>query len=236
LRHIFSRKGIIINNSKLISEINLTDQLSIASLQGDRHLEQNIQLKEDGKFDQPKEERELLTIKSPSLESLVQIVNQNSNNLFAEVLFKYITNDENDEGDITPLEVILTELGLDKNSYKLVDGSGLSRHNLITPRALTDILTLMRSTEYNQIYRQSLAVAGIKGTLKKRFENTLIETNFRGKTGTLSGISALSGYLEMPDYQPLVLSIIVNNSPEKASTLRKVIDEIVILLTHIKEC
>jgi D-alanyl-D-alanine carboxypeptidase/D-alanyl-D-alanine-endopeptidase (penicillin-binding protein 4) len=211
LRHILIRKGIIITNSNLISKVNLN-------------------------FEQQEQERNLLTFQSPSLEKLVQTVNQNSNNLFAEVLFKYIINDENHQNNLTELELILTELGLEKNSYKLADGSGLSRHNLVTPKAFTDILKLMATTKYNKIYRQSLAVAGVNGTLKKRFQNTLIESNLQGKTGTLTGVSALSGYLEIPDYQPLVLSIIVNNSPEKSSSLSQVIDEIVILLSQLNEC
>jgi D-alanyl-D-alanine carboxypeptidase/D-alanyl-D-alanine-endopeptidase (penicillin-binding protein 4) len=63
-----------------------------------------------------------------------------------------------------------------------------------------------------------------------------VQNNFQGKTGTLSGIAALSGYLEVKDYQPLVISIIVNNSNLDNSTLRQAIDKIVLLLAKLNYC
>jgi D-alanyl-D-alanine carboxypeptidase/D-alanyl-D-alanine-endopeptidase (penicillin-binding protein 4) len=81
-----------------------------------------------------------------------------------------------------------------------------------------------------EIYRQSLSVAGANGTLKSRFLDTPIQKNLRGKTGTLSGVVALSGYLEMPGKQPLVFSLIVDRSDRPASTLRQAIDEIILLV------
>lgn len=183
------------------------------------------------------EQNELyFTFQSPSLAELIKNTNQNSNNLFAEVLLKYLVSEENNKDYIAQLESILTELGVEKNSYKLIDGSGLSRHNLATPNTFTDVLILMSKTKYKDIYRQSLAVAGINGTLENRFKNTSIEGNLQGKTGTLSGISALSGYLEIPNYEPLVFSIMVNNSIENPSNIRQIIDEIVIVLSHLNKC
>ena len=215
LRHILARKGIIVSHSNLISpKSSPQDYL---------------------KFESETEERIFLTFKSPSLAELIKTTNQDSNNLFAEVLLKYLASNNNQDY-ITELETILSDLGLEKDNYKLKDGSGLSRQNLATPHGFTELLNLMTQTEHSEIYRQSLAIAGVNGTLKNRFKNTLVEGNLQAKTGTLTGVSALSGYLEIPNYEPLIISIIVNHSPEKSSTLRQVIDEIVILLSQLKKC
>ncbi|HEY9747917.1 MAG TPA: D-alanyl-D-alanine carboxypeptidase, partial [Allocoleopsis sp.] len=86
------------------------------------------------------------------------------------------------------------------------------------------------------IYRASLPVAGVSGTLQSRFRETPAQGRVQAKTGTLSGISALSGYLNPPNYPPLVFSIIVNHSNQPASTLRQTIDEIVLALTRLRAC
>jgi D-alanyl-D-alanine carboxypeptidase/D-alanyl-D-alanine-endopeptidase (penicillin-binding protein 4) len=168
---------------------------------------------------------------SPNLTELITIINQESNNLYAEVLLKYLGVDSQGLNQFASLVEILTKLGLEENSYQLEDGSGLSRHNLITPLALVELLELMANSEYNDIFLNSLAVAGKTGTLKNRFQDTVIVDQFYGKTGTLSGISALSGYLKRENQDTLVISIIINNSTEKSSTLRKIIDEIVLLFS-----
>jgi len=56
------------------------------------------------------------------------------------------------------------------------------------------------------------------------------------KTGTMTGVSALSGYVDVPDYQPLVFSIMVNQSNQSVSTIREAIDEIVVLLARLRSC
>jgi D-alanyl-D-alanine carboxypeptidase/D-alanyl-D-alanine-endopeptidase (penicillin-binding protein 4) len=70
----------------------------------------------------------------------------------------------------------------------------------------------------------------------RRFRDTTAQGNLHAKTGTMSGVSALSGYLDVPGYQPLVFSIIVNQSDQPATTLRQGIDEIVLLLTRLRSC
>jgi D-alanyl-D-alanine carboxypeptidase/D-alanyl-D-alanine-endopeptidase (penicillin-binding protein 4) len=181
-------------------------------------------------------ETKITTIESPNLVFLLEKTNQESNNLFAEVLLKTITTELKSKDSIKVLTDILTELGVDYNSYKLVDGSGLSHHNFATPQALVAILKLMAKTQNNNIFRQSLAVAGVNGTLKNRLQNTSLEGNLQAKTGTLSGISALSGYVEIPDYHLLVFSIIVNKSSAQSSDLRQVIDEIILLISRLRDC
>ncbi len=81
-----------------------------------------------------------------------------------------------------------------------------------------------------------MPIGGVSGTIKNRFKETIVEEKVQARTGTLSGTSALSGYLNPPNYPPLAFSIVVNKSDLKASELRKIIDEIVINLGSLKQC
>lgn len=190
---------------------------------------------------------ELARIQSPHLAEFIKEVNQKSDNLYAEVLLrilgtmspKLIPNNPDKNTDKIGLEMIkntLNQLGIEPNSYILADGSGLSRTNLVSPQALVQILQNMSHTPHAKIYRDSLPIAGVSGTLRHRFKNTTAQGIVQAKTGTLSGVSALSGYIKSPHYRPLVFSIIVNQSDADTDKLRKSIDEIVILLTTLRDC
>jgi D-alanyl-D-alanine carboxypeptidase/D-alanyl-D-alanine-endopeptidase (penicillin-binding protein 4) len=173
--------------------------------------------------------------------------NQESNNLYAESLLRTLqasakrspdadANSDSADIGLNELKATLTELGVDPESYVLADGSGLSRQNLVSPKAIAQTLKLIAQTKEAAVYRASLPVAGISGTLRRRFNNTAAQGNLQAKTGTLTGVSALSGYLNVPSYQPLVFSIIVNQSDQSTETLRQAIDEIVLLLTRLRSC
>lgn len=198
-------------------------------------------------------DRELAKIESPPLASLLIETNQESNNLYAEVLLRTLGATTSNSGagrgvlpllpttDIAELGLqqikqALTSLGVNPQSYVLADGSGLSRQNLVSPEAITQTLKLIAQTPQAATYRASLSIAGVNGTLERRFVNTVAQGNLQAKTGTLTGASALSGYLNVPDYQPLVFSIMVNQSHESPTLQRQAIDEIILLLTHLRFC
>ena len=141
-----------------------------------------------------------------------------------------------DEMGLRAVKAILTELGVEPGSYVLGDGSGLSRHNLVSPEALAQTLRAMAQSPLASVYRSSLPVAGISGTLRNRFRDSSAKGIVSAKTGAMSGVVALSGYLDAPNYEPLVFSIIVNQSDQPAATLRQAIDEIVLLLTRLQRC
>lgn len=179
----------------------------------------------------------------PRLEALITEANQQSNNLYAETLLRLLGTAAHqssmrstpDRG-LTVLKQTLTRLGIDPNSYELVDGSGLSRKNLVSPKSLVDTLRAVAQSQSRTAFRSSLAVAGQSGTLSRRFLNTLISGHLYGKTGTIAGVSALSGYLEMPSSPPLALSILVNHSAQPNAVLRNGIDQIVIGIAQAKGC
>ncbi|WP_445242653.1 D-alanyl-D-alanine carboxypeptidase/D-alanyl-D-alanine endopeptidase [Microcoleus sp. Pol12B5] len=189
--------------------------------------------------------QELATVESPPLAQLVRETNRESNNLYAEVLLRLLgkvtgkmplPQEDTGESGLKELKAVLTQLGVNPNSYILADGSGLSRHNLITPEGLVETLRLMANSPAASIYRQSLSIAGESGTLKNRFNVTPNRVNLQAKTGTMSGVSALSGYIEVPNYEPLVFSIIVNQSDLSTAKMRSATDEIVLLLNRLRRC
>jgi serine-type D-Ala-D-Ala carboxypeptidase/endopeptidase (penicillin-binding protein 4) len=183
-------------------------------------------------------ERVITQMYSPPLKELITEANQESNNLYAEVLLKILAKELKIENEIEALETSLTKLGINQDDYSLVDGSGLSRHNLVTPETLANILTVMSNTTTTEkdIYQTSLSLAGVNGTLKNRWQNTEIQPNFWGKTGNLSGVITLSGYLKLPNQESLVLSILVNNFDDKNKIAQQAMDEIILLLPQFSDC
>jgi serine-type D-Ala-D-Ala carboxypeptidase/endopeptidase (penicillin-binding protein 4) len=127
-------------------------------------------------------------------------------------------------------------LGVNPNGYQLVDGSGLSRKNLVSPRTLVETLRAIAQSPNRDAFHASLAVAGQSGTLRNRFLGTPIAGHFYGKTGTLQGISALSGFLELPSSPPFLLSILVNHSTQSSATLRQAIEQIMGAIAQSNSC
>ncbi len=178
---------------------------------------------------------ETTIIRSPNLTDLIKKTNSESNNLYAEALFRTLGKESN----LDPAEAMktrLTTLNIDPNSYMLRDGSGLSRHNLVTPNALVQTLQAMSASPQAETFRNSLPVAGVSGTLQRRFQDTVGEGRVTAKTGTMTGASGLAGYIEPLNYEPLVFTILVNQSEHWASMQREATDEIVNLLARVEEC
>ncbi|NEP77502.1 MAG: D-alanyl-D-alanine carboxypeptidase/D-alanyl-D-alanine-endopeptidase [Okeania sp. SIO3B3] len=190
---------------------------------------------------------ELAFVESPTLAELVDEVNRKSNNVYAESLLRQMgvrsrliprkkSNNQTLAKSLEEVKVILTRLGVTPNSFVLNDGSGLSRHNLVSPEALVQTLRIMANSPWANIYRNSLPVAGVSGTLSRHFRNSFAEGNVQAKTGTISGVSGLAGYIQPANFEPLIFSIIVNQSDLETKNLRSAIDEIVLLLTQLKSC
>ncbi len=184
---------------------------------------------------------ELAAINSPPLSQLLVETNQNSNNLYAEALLRALGSrvnsaDSNLQKGLAAVKQTLTTLGVDPTGYVLADGSGLSRHNLVTPNAIAQTLSAMAKSPQAAIYRASLPVAGVSGTLKNRLQGTPAQGIVSAKTGTISGAIGLSGYIDAPNYEPMVFSIIVNQSDRPATVLRQAVDEIVVTLANLRRC
>ena len=190
-----------------------------------------------------KNEPELASVESPPLSELLIETNQNSNNLYTEALQRALgvrqprnPNQTTADVGLQVIKTTLTQLGVNPTTYIITDGSGLSRRNLVTPEAFVQTLQAMAKLPTASVFRASLPVAARSGTLKNRFINTPAAGNVQAKTGTMSGVTALSGYVNAPSYEPLVFSIIVNQSEQSARNLRQAVDEIVVLLTQLQRC
>jgi D-alanyl-D-alanine carboxypeptidase/D-alanyl-D-alanine-endopeptidase (penicillin-binding protein 4) len=126
----------------------------------------------------------------------------------------------------------LTSIGIPPDGIVQHDGSGLSRHDLITPSAVVTLYTYMSKQSPNaQAWRDSLTIGGVDGTLANRFKGTAAAGNIRGKTGTIDQVSALSGYMATAGGEPVVLSILVNGVPESRQRT-SLIDDIVIAVAN----
>jgi serine-type D-Ala-D-Ala carboxypeptidase/endopeptidase (penicillin-binding protein 4) len=181
----------------------------------------------------------LTVIYAPPLQKILTEINQESNNLYAEVLGKILAQKLQVETPINAINQSLKQIGIKPDEYILVDASGLSRQNLVTPQTLVKILRLMSQTtepKIAQAYLDSLATAGIDGTLKNRFINTSVQNNLWAKTGTLTEVGALAGYLQTQSNSTLVFSILVNNSELENKEIRQAIDEIVVIVSRLEQC
>jgi serine-type D-Ala-D-Ala carboxypeptidase/endopeptidase (penicillin-binding protein 4) len=191
-----------------------------------------------------KSEEELAAVESPPLSELLAQTNIDSNNLFAESLLralaiKKLPNSTTQNSADVGLEVVketLTQLGVDPTGYSVVDGSGLSRKNLISPETLVQTLQAMAKSPAAEVYRASLPIAGKSGTLANRFRNTPAEGIVQGKTGTMTGVVSLAGYVNAPKYGPVVFSIMVNQTEQPARVVRQAMDEIVVLFSQMQRC
>jgi len=94
---------------------------------------------------------------------------------------------------------------------------------------------VMAKSPDGNLFRASLATGGMNGTLKNRFLKTPAWGIVQGKTGSMTGVISLSGYINVPNYDDLVFSMIVNQS-QHPSAVRKAMDEIIILLAKLHKC
>ncbi len=130
---------------------------------------------------------------------------------------------------VKTVQKFLNEIGVAPDSVVQWDGSGLSRHNLITPASAVALYTFMSKSRYAAVWRDALTIGGTDGTLKNRFKNTMAAGNVRGKTGTIDQVSSLSGYVTTASGERMVFSILVNGVND-VSVRQAAIDEIVVAL------
>ncbi|WOD38776.1 D-alanyl-D-alanine carboxypeptidase/D-alanyl-D-alanine-endopeptidase [Nodosilinea sp. E11] len=184
---------------------------------------------------------ELAAVESPSVGELMRWANRDSDNLYAEALFKTLgvtataAPTEASQAGGEAVKTVLTDMGVAATALRLADGSGLSRHNLVSPLVLVETLQVMTRHPQGGAFRQSLAIAGQSGTLSNRLRGTALEGRLQGKSGALTGNVSLSGYVQPPNYQPLVFSIVINHSNQPASRLREQIDQLLLLVAQLQE-
>ena len=174
--------------------------------------------------------KEINKVYSTPILSLLTLTNSESHNFTAESLFKNASNTWNDN-DYIKLKRWLENKGLPTTNAYFADASGLSRKNKITTRLVVLFLDKMRYFNDFKAYQSTLSITGVRGTLAKRFVNSELSGKFFGKTGTLSNVFALSGFLYKNE-KPIIISIIQNsNKIDKEKAFKLLRD-----LYYLKSC
>jgi serine-type D-Ala-D-Ala carboxypeptidase/endopeptidase (penicillin-binding protein 4) len=183
----------------------------------------------------PANVKKLAESRSAPLSKLVKTFLKDSNNLYGECFLRSLTP----AGDVRSGEkyivALLKKASIDTGGLNIADGSGLSRHNTVTARLLTDALAklpMLLSPPAQRAFLDALPLGGVDGTLKNRFKNTKAAGNVRAKTGTLSGASSLSGYVTDSKNKRWVFAILLNHYDKErgASLARNIQDQIVEVL------
>jgi serine-type D-Ala-D-Ala carboxypeptidase/endopeptidase (penicillin-binding protein 4) len=174
---------------------------------------------------------------SPKLSEIIKVINKISNNLYAENLFLTIAKEKSREGNSGEAALatreILSKTGLNLEGFHMVDGSGLSRFNLIVPRETIQLLSIMAQGPHEEAFCNSLAVAGEEGTLKNRRKekSAIALTSVRAKTGTMTHVRNLSGYITTRNGKLLAFSFLCNNHNVSGNIIDDLYDRILARLT-----
>ena len=159
----------------------------------------------------PTDARVLASVQSPPMERLIQLTTKPSDNFFAEMLVKDLAHDAGGVGTTAAgARIAAAHARALGAPAKLVDGSGLSRGNRASPFSVVRLLTAMRRSNDSDAFGDSLSIAGQDGTLVDRMRRGAARWRCIGKTGTLSNVSALSGYCEARSGDNDVYSILMN--------------------------
>jgi D-alanyl-D-alanine carboxypeptidase/D-alanyl-D-alanine-endopeptidase (penicillin-binding protein 4) len=174
------------------------------------------------------------------IDSVLIKMDKMSDNLSAENLLKVIAAEKRGPPGtsiqgISVVNEFLSSLAIDTTSYLMVDGSGVSHYNLINAETIVELLSRMYThRDLLGLFEASLPVAGTDGTLEDRMKGTAAEGNVRAKTGTLSGVSSLSGYVHTRDGDVLAFSILMQNFIGSPRPYRTAQDRIVELLAGFR--
>jgi D-alanyl-D-alanine carboxypeptidase/D-alanyl-D-alanine-endopeptidase (penicillin-binding protein 4) len=169
-------------------------------------------------------------VSDPLLEDL-RITDKVSENLHAELALRAVGRERRNigsfEAGMAEMKTFLAEAGIEPTAYTLLDGSGLSRVDLVTPAAVIKLLRHMYNSPQRENWISLLPIAAQDGTLANRFAGTAAAGRLHAKTGTLSHVGALSGYIQRANGTWVVFSILVNNYGSGGSSdVRAAIDRI----------
>ncbi len=195
---------------------------------------QSAGIKVDGSLrikNSPKTAKNLFTFYRP-IDTVILNMNKVSDNLSAEMFLyalanKYFGSPASSKNGIKLIDSLITLTGLDPQNYNVADGSGVSRYNLISTKLILAVLKFVYSKpELFQVIYNSFPISGFDGTLKNRMKNSSAERNIHAKTGTLSGVSCLSGYGLAKNGDLIAFSLMIENYVDNNSLARYFIDEI----------
>jgi D-alanyl-D-alanine carboxypeptidase/D-alanyl-D-alanine-endopeptidase (penicillin-binding protein 4) len=174
---------------------------------------------------------------SHSIFDVISNMNKQSDNHSAITIFKLLGSKlKNNPGTLKEgqevIESFLSEIGVDRYSYEILEGSGLSRFNQVNADLYVKLLKYMYDDRFLfDYFYNSLSVAGVDGTLKTRMVGTEAEGNVHAKTGTLNGVSSLCGYVVDRDSEILIFYIVMNGFSGRSDFIKDTQDNFCIALT-----
>lgn len=175
---------------------------------------------------------------SEPLHVILSAILADSNNLYAESLTKTLGAQLYGVGSFKTgalaIQTILSQFtGIDFTQTKLLDGSGISRYNLLTPLHLSRLLyTMHHEQQIGPYFRDALSLSGVNGTLQRRFASFDTKATIQAKTGTLNGVSALSGYLTTRNKRELIITIMINHAMQNGAGLKRFENELCYFLAN----
>ena len=171
---------------------------------------------------------------SPPLREILRALLKPSQNQIAEILLKTLGLEKTGVGiPDSGAAVVGRQLrawGVDTTGFVVYDGSGLSRHDLVSPEAIVRILTaIQRDTAFSAFY-DALPIAGVDGTISSRMRGTPAQNNMHAKTGTIEFVRSLSGYVTSADGDRLIFSFLSNHFTTRVSEITRIQDAVGSLL------
>ncbi len=175
----------------------------------------------------------LAEIESRPLKDWIFPILNTSQNWFAEMLLKQLGKQFAGEGSWQAgLEVeerfLIDSVGIDSTHFSLADGSGLASSNLVTPLAFAELLRYIRQHPGWPTFVAGLPQSGNRGSLANRFVSTTAEGRVLAKTGSISKVNTLSGYIERDPGSPLIFSVMANHHAQSWSSMVRQIDSVVV--------
>ncbi len=176
----------------------------------------------------------LVTLQSALLADVLRRMQKPSQNQIAELLFRTSGLVGSGVGTADSARAVgartLQQWGITNADAAYRDGSGLSRHDYVTPRAIVKVLDAMRRAPYFTMFRDALPIAGVDGTIASRMRGTAAQGNARAKTGTVDKARSLSGYVTTADGRLVLFSMLSNNFTVPTREVERVQDLLVTTL------
>lgn len=173
---------------------------------------------------------------SAPLPEILSGLYKRSQNMYAEVMVNTVGWKDSGHGTrLTGTEVIereMEKLGVSSDQFVFRDGSGLSRFNFITPRALIQMYEAMLDHPNFEIWWDIQPIGGVDGTLRGRHRDTPMQGNVRAKTGTLTGVRALSGYVTTMAGEKVLFSTLLNAHTRTTGQADEVVDAMLLLIAN----
>jgi serine-type D-Ala-D-Ala carboxypeptidase/endopeptidase (penicillin-binding protein 4) len=180
----------------------------------------------------------IYTHSSPPLIDIMKLLNRYSINLYAEAMLKTLGAIKYKDGSFASGTRVVKEFmvknNIDIKGFVMFDGSGMTRANGITPRQMSDLLSVISKSKLFDTFSLTLPLAGVSGTLSKFGKETTLENNLRAKTGTMYNVKAYSGYLSNSSKKMFSVVIIANNITCSTALIQDKIEKLLVKLADTR--